>query len=103
MYNFVTNYILIIGGQKEVIMSFEAAKCPQCGGELQLDIEKETAFCMHCGSKIIVQEAIRAVRIDNAHMVDTWIKMGKSAFEAKLISCPLDLADKITGNVPEFL
>ena len=64
-------------------MSFVAAKCPQCGGDLQLDSEKETGFCMHCGSKIIIQEAIRAVRVDNSHMVETWMKMGRSALEAK--------------------
>ena len=68
-------------------MTFVAARCPQCGGELQLDNEKETGFCMHCGSKIIVQEAIRAVRIDNTHMIQTWMKMGDLAADS--------------GNLPE--
>lgn len=63
-------------------MSFVAAKCPQCGGDLQLDPEKEMGFCMHCGSKIVVQEAVRAVRIDNTHMIDAWMKMGVTAAEA---------------------
>lgn len=62
-------------------MSFVSAKCPQCGGDLQLDSDKETAFCMHCGSKIIVQEAIRTVRVDNTHMIESWMKMGDSALE----------------------
>lgn len=63
-------------------MTFVAAKCPQCGGDLQLDPEKETEFCMHCGSKIVVRDAIKAVRIDNSHMVDTWMEMGDSAAES---------------------
>lgn len=63
-------------------MTFVAAKCPQCGGDLQLDPEKETGFCMHCGSKIVVRDAIKAVRIDNSHMVDTWMEMGDSAAES---------------------
>ena len=63
-------------------MNFVAARCPQCGGDLQLDKDKETGFCMHCGSKIIVQDAIRAVRIDNSHMIETWMKMGKAAAES---------------------
>jgi hypothetical protein len=63
-------------------MEFVAAKCPQCGGELQLDPMIETGFCMHCGSKIIVQEAIRSVRIDNTQMVSTWMIMGDRATEA---------------------
>lgn len=62
-------------------MPFVAAICPQCGGEIQLDNQKDTGFCMHCGSKIVVQKALRAVRIDNSHMVETWIKLGKAALE----------------------
>lgn len=63
-------------------MTFVAAKCPQCGGDLQLDPEKETVFCMHCGSRIVVRDAIRAVRIDNSHMIDTWMEMGDMAAES---------------------
>ncbi len=63
-------------------MSFIAAKCPQCGGDLQLDNDKDTAFCMHCGSKIIVQEAIRKVQVDNTHMLEFWMKMANSAANA---------------------
>jgi len=63
-------------------MTFVAAKCPQCGGDLQLDPEKETGFCMHCGSKIVVRDAINAVRVDNSHMVDTWMEMGDLAAES---------------------
>ena len=63
-------------------MTFVAAKCPQCGGDLQLDPEKETGFCMHCGSKIVVRDAIKAVCIDNSHMVDTWMEMGDLAAES---------------------
>lgn len=63
-------------------MPFVAARCPQCGGELQLDNDKEAGFCMHCGSKIIVQDAIKAVRIDNTHLIENWMKIGLSAAEA---------------------
>lgn len=60
-------------------MPFVAARCPQCGGELQLDNQKETGFCMHCGSRIVVQEAIRTIRIDNTNKITTWIRMADSA------------------------
>lgn len=63
-------------------MTFVAAKCPQCGGELQLNPEVETGFCMHCGSKIVVMDAIKAVRVDNSHMIDTWMQMGDLAVES---------------------
>lgn len=63
-------------------MPFVAAKCPQCGGDLQLDNEIDKGFCMHCGSKIVVQEAIRSVRIDNTQMIQNWMKMGDLAAES---------------------
>lgn len=63
-------------------MPLVAARCPQCGGEIQLDNQKENGFCMHCGSKIIVQEAIKIVRIDNTQNITNWIKMGKMAKES---------------------
>ena len=64
-------------------MPFVAARCPQCGGEIQVDNQKETGFCMHCGSKIIVQEALRTVRIDNTHMMTNWIEIGNRALESE--------------------
>lgn len=60
-------------------MDFVAANCPKCGGNLQLDPEKELGFCMHCGTKIVIQEAIRAVRVDNSHLIDTWMEMADMA------------------------
>ena len=60
-------------------MSFVAAKCPTCGGELQLDNNKESGFCMHCGGKIIIKDALNSIRVDNKHMISTWMDMGKKA------------------------
>lgn len=60
-------------------MEFVAAVCPQCGVSLQVDPEKESGFCVHCGTKIVIQEAIRTVRIDNSHMIDTWMDMADAA------------------------
>lgn len=63
-------------------MPFVAAICPQCGGNLQLDNQLETGFCMHCGTKIIVQDAIKSVKIDYSDLVDSWMKMGELALES---------------------
>lgn len=82
-------------------MSFVAARCPQCGGELQLDNAKETGFCMHCGSKIVVQDAIRSLRIDNSHMIETWMNMGNSAFEAGNTKEAYEYFTKIVEVNPE--
>ena len=82
-------------------MPFVAAKCPQCGGDLQLDSQMETGFCMHCGSKITVQEAIRAVRIDNTQMVATWMKMGDLAAESGNNSEAYEYYTKVFEVQPE--
>jgi hypothetical protein len=45
-------------------MPFEAARCPACGGSIQVPTERETANCMYCGTKIVVREAIASQRIE---------------------------------------
>lgn len=82
-------------------MSFVVARCPQCGGEIQVDNQQDTGFCLHCGSKIIVQEAIRAVRIDNSHMVDSWLRMGKAALEAGNYSEAYDYFTRVVEIKPD--
>lgn len=63
-------------------MAFVAAKCPACGGDLQLDNTMEKGFCMYCGSQVIVQQAIGMVHIDNTHMLDKWMHMAEAAYDA---------------------
>lgn len=41
-------------------MSFKAAKCPNCAGDIQVPDDKYSAKCMYCGSDIVVREAIQA-------------------------------------------
>lgn len=82
-------------------MPFVTARCPQCGGELQLDDGKVTAFCMHCGTKIIVQEAINAVRIDNSHLIDNWIQMGDMAIEGGNFSEAYSYFTKVIESQPD--
>ncbi len=40
-------------------MNFKAARCPTCGGALQIPEELSTAKCMYCGGEVIVREAIQ--------------------------------------------
>ena len=61
-------------------MSFKAAKCPNCAGDLQVPEDRDSVKCMYCGSDIIVREAIKAaaagVNIENL------FSLAKSAFDA---------------------
>lgn len=45
-------------------MALEAAKCPNCTAQLQLENTMETVYCEYCNSIIIVQEAIQKKKIE---------------------------------------
>jgi DNA-directed RNA polymerase subunit RPC12/RpoP len=65
-------------------MALIALKCPQCGGEIQLDNVREIGFCMYCGCKVVLQEALNhQVTIDESHKVEPWIALGYDALRSK--------------------
>lgn len=39
-------------------MGFQAAKCAQCGGALQVPDDRDIVKCMYCGVDVIVREAV---------------------------------------------
>ncbi len=47
-------------------MSLVAAKCTQCGAELEVDNTQEAAVCKYCGTPFIVEKAINNINIKNA-------------------------------------
>lgn len=61
-------------------MQFKAAKCPSCGGNIQVPYERDTAKCMYCGSDIIVREAIKLAGGKNLQNILT---MAKTSLEAR--------------------
>jgi DNA-directed RNA polymerase subunit RPC12/RpoP len=72
-------------------MPLVAAKCTNCGGELQLDDSLKTGFCMFCGSRILVQEAIELkkvqvegkVSVEGLATVENLLIRGNQSLEAK--------------------
>lgn len=46
-------------------MKIVAAKCPNCGGVLEVDIEKDAAICKYCNTPFIVEKAIENYNITN--------------------------------------
>jgi len=62
-------------------MKLVSARCTNCGGEIQLDEEKETGYCLHCGSKVIVADAIKNIRIDNSHLIENYYSLLNTAIE----------------------
>lgn len=72
-------------------MSFTAAKCTNCGGELQLDDGLTTGYCMFCGSKVIVKDAIDLkkfqidgkVSVEGVSDVENLMKRGAQNLKSK--------------------
>ena len=46
-------------------MPLIALKCPECGGDIQLDDAREFGFCMYCGCKVLLERAAPAGRPPN--------------------------------------
>ena len=44
-------------------MTFKEAKCPECGGALQIPDNLEKVICMYCGSEITAAMAVRAAEL----------------------------------------
>lgn len=40
-------------------MPLVPAKCPECGGLIEVDNEKRAGFCQHCGNPFVVEDAIQ--------------------------------------------
>jgi hypothetical protein len=51
-------------------VEFKAAKCPSCGGSLQLPDDHDQVLCMYCGSSVIVRQAIQlSIKVDTAGLM----------------------------------
>lgn len=48
-------------------MGLTIAKCPACGAELNLEVDKDYFYCPHCGSKVLKQDE----RIVIEHVIHT--------------------------------
>ncbi|MGH7295922.1 MAG: tetratricopeptide repeat protein [Polyangiaceae bacterium] len=58
---------------------FKAAKCPECGADIQVPSDRDQVKCMFCGKDIIVRQAIQASAGPN---VQNWVRLAAAAEEA---------------------
>lgn len=67
-------------------MSIVAAKCTQCGANIQVDSAKEAGICPNCGTAYIVEKAINNFNynINNAN-----ITINHNIDKSVRISCPV--------------
>jgi DNA-directed RNA polymerase subunit RPC12/RpoP len=77
-------------------MALIALRCPQCGGEIQLESVREIGFCMYCGSKVVLQEALKhEVTVDESHKVDAWLALSYDALRSENLVDAEGYANKI--------
>ena len=62
------------------MMEFRAAKCPECGGDLQVPPDRDVLKCMYCGKDIVVRQAIEQ---GQAKSVENWLRLADAAAEAE--------------------
>lgn len=60
-------------------MSFVSAKCPQCGGALQVPNDRDSVKCMYCGIDVLVREAISLASIN----VNNFLVLARAAEKAE--------------------
>ena len=60
-------------------MGFKAAKCPECGADIQVPTGRDVAKCMYCGKDIVVEQATVC---GDAERVANWMKLAKAAAKA---------------------
>lgn len=77
-------------------MGFVAAKCTQCGANIEVDETKEAGICQHCGTAFITEKAINNyntyvtnnftganVIINNGNNIEGLLKLAKGELQAK--------------------
>ena len=69
-------------------MPFVEAKCPECGGLLEVDSEKKAAVCRYCGEAFIIQDAITNYQVyvngnGNQKQIDSYLKIAQNALSEK--------------------
>jgi tetratricopeptide (TPR) repeat protein len=62
-----------------VNMAFQAAKCPQCAGALQVPDDRDFIKCMYCGIDVAVRQAISLVNANEKN----YKSLGDVAYDAK--------------------
>lgn len=94
-------------------MGLVAAKCPQCGANINVDEEKDAGICEYCGTAFITEKAINNYNtyVTNNYAganinitggnVDNLLKMAENAIEATNGSEALNYVNKALEIEPE--
>jgi len=48
------------------MIKLQAAKCPQCNADIEVNTNLEKAICQYCGSTIIIEEVVPKIKIEHS-------------------------------------
>ncbi len=77
-------------------MTFKPAKCPSCGGDLQLPDDKQSVKCMYCGNEIVVRTALNK----QLPSIDNLLKLALVAAESSNFKESSDYYTKVLEQDP---
>ena len=58
-------------------------KCPNCGAQLNVDANKESVYCEHCGTRIMIDDEINRLQIDNAEEAGYRFEKGRQRAQSE--------------------
>lgn len=79
-------------------MVLEAAKCPNCGGNIEVDSKKSFFNCSYCGSSISVKDAIEAYREEQKK--EHRLGIADDCFERGIIDEAKEIYEEICKRYP---
>src|SRR5439155_1764166 len=87
----------ITQGSPSPTARFVAAKCPSCGGDLQVPTNRDQVKCMYCGGTVVTRQAIQLVSGVN---VENFIELAKAAMDANNPKEAYDYYTKVLEHDP---
>ena len=78
-------------------MAIVSLKCPHCGGSLDLDDSREFGFCQYCGNKIMIQQEINNIIVQNS--TDNQVARLVKLIEEHISFKRLGDAEKLVSNL----
>lgn len=59
------------------------ATCPSCASRLTIDIANKQAFCQYCGARLLIDDEIQRVRLDDAEEAGYHFERGRMRAQAE--------------------
>ena len=85
------------------MVKLQAAKCPQCGADIEVNANLEKTICQYCGTTILIQDAIQKIKIEHSGTVkvegiknrDDFLSQAKKHIKVEEYEKAVDLLKRI--------